>query len=51
MYLNNISDEFKGQGHRSKVKVVRLQNVIFEVTDDDLLRVIYGKKFFLDVTA
>ncbi len=26
---DNISDEFEGQGHRSKVKVARLKNVIF----------------------
>ncbi len=25
-----ISDEFEGQGHRSKVKVTMLKNVIFE---------------------
>ncbi len=24
-----ISDEFEGQGHRSKIKVARLKNVIF----------------------
>ena len=29
--LNNISDEFEGQGHRSKVKVIWLKNVIFRV--------------------
>ncbi len=27
---DNISDEFKGQGHSSKVKVARLKNVILE---------------------
>ncbi len=27
--LDNISDGFEGQGHRSKVKVTRLKNVIF----------------------
>ena len=27
--LDNISDEFDRQGHRSKVKVARLKNVIF----------------------
>ena len=27
--LDNISNEFEGQGHRSKVKVARLKNVIF----------------------
>ena len=31
--LDNISDEFKDQGHRSKVKVARLKNVISEVSD------------------
>ena len=31
--LDNISDEFEDQGHRSKVKVARLKNVIFEVSD------------------
>ncbi len=29
MNLHNILDEFKGQGHRSKVKVTILKNVIF----------------------
>ncbi len=27
--FDDISDEFDGQGHRSKVKVMRLKNVIF----------------------
>ncbi len=27
---DDISDEFEGQGHRSKVKVAMLKNVIFE---------------------
>ena len=40
MYLNDISNEFEGQGHRSKVKVIRLQNVIFEVTEDDLFEIV-----------
>ncbi len=31
--LDNISDEFEGQGHRSKFKVTRLKNVISEVSD------------------
>ncbi len=31
--LDNISDEFKGQGHRSKVKVAMLKNVIFKAFD------------------
>ena len=29
MHLDHISDEFDGQGHRSKFKVTRLKNVIF----------------------
>ena len=29
--LDNISDEFEGQGHRSKVKVIQLKNVILRV--------------------
>ena len=29
MYLDNISDEFAGQGHRSEVKVAVLKNVDF----------------------
>ncbi len=33
VYLGYISNEFDGQGHRSKVKVVRLKNVIFGVSD------------------
>ena len=28
--LDEISDEFDGQGHRSKVKVIQLKNVILE---------------------
>ena len=31
--LDNISDKFKSQGHRSKVKVARLKNMIFEFSD------------------
>ncbi len=31
--FDDISDEIDGQGHRSKVKVVRLKNVIFGVSD------------------
>ncbi len=31
--LDNISDEFEGQGHRSKVKVAMLKNVIFRLFD------------------
>ena len=31
--IDNISDEFEGQGYRSKVKVARLKNVISEVPD------------------
>ena len=27
--FNNISDKFEGQGHRSKVRVAILKNVIF----------------------
>ncbi len=27
--LDNISDELNGQGHRSKVKVIRPKNVMF----------------------
>ncbi len=27
--IDDILDEFEGQGHRSKVKVVRLKNAIF----------------------
>ncbi len=27
--LDNVSDEFEGQGHRSKFKVATLKNVIF----------------------
>ena len=30
--LTLISDEFEGQGHRSKVKLARLKNVISEVS-------------------
>ena len=30
--LDNTLDEFKGQGHRSKVKVIQLKNVIFRVS-------------------
>ncbi len=33
MYLDNISNEFKAQGHRSKVKVTRLKNVTFRPFD------------------
>ncbi len=29
MYLGHILDEFKGQGHGSKVKVAMLENVNF----------------------
>ena len=29
--IDNISDEFEGQGHRSKVKVARMKNVISKV--------------------
>ena len=29
--LDNISDEFEGQGHRSKLKVIQLKNFIFRV--------------------
>ena len=29
IYLDDVSDEFEGQGHRSKVGVTRLGNVIF----------------------
>ena len=29
--LDDISDEFDGQGHRSKVKVIQLKNVILEL--------------------
>ena len=29
--LDNISDEFEGQGHRSKVKVAMLKNVFFKL--------------------
>ena len=28
--LDELSDEFDGQGHRSKVKVIKLKNIIFE---------------------
>ncbi len=31
--FNNISNRFEGQGHRSKVKVTRLKNVIFRLSD------------------
>ncbi len=31
--LGDILDEFEGQGHRSKVKVTRLKNVIFLALD------------------
>ncbi len=31
--LDNISDGFEGQGHRSKVKVIRLKTVIFSCVD------------------
>ncbi len=33
MDLDYISDEFEGQGHRSKVKVVILKNTIFKISD------------------
>ena len=29
--LDNISEKFEGQGHRSKVKVIHLKKVIFRV--------------------
>ncbi len=29
--LDNILDKFEGQGHRSKVKVIQIKNVIFRV--------------------
>ncbi len=32
--LDNISNKFEGQGHRSKVKVARLENLIFEVSGE-----------------
>ncbi len=31
IYLNNIADELEGQGHRSKVKIAKLKNIIFEI--------------------
>ncbi len=31
--LDKFSDEFKGQGHRSKLKVARLKKVIFGFSD------------------
>ena len=31
--LDDISDEFDGQGHRSKVKVAMLKNAIFGASD------------------
>ncbi len=33
MYLTNIFDEIEGQGHSLKVKVTRLKNMIFIVSD------------------
>ena len=29
--LDNILDKFEGQGHRSKVKVIQIKGVFFEV--------------------
>ncbi len=31
--LDNISDDYEGQGHGTKVKVVILENVIFKVSN------------------
>ena len=31
--FDDISDEFEAQGHRSKVKIARLKNVISKVSD------------------
>ncbi len=31
MYLDHVSNEFNSQGHRSKVKVARLKNVVPDI--------------------